>query len=168
MGGVLSAIERSRADPTYFRLFSGNRRRRGLRMPDDDGGDRHIFFRKLECRFPLGRPEPGLRETVSFGEVARMVKRLLFVAMLGSALVTTMSVITAQAADPAFCRDYARAALNQVRIALATPSCRAGLQGARWSADFRVHFDWCVGASYPAVQSERGARTGYIRACRGM
>ena len=23
-------------------------------MPDDDGGKQHIFFRKLECRFPGG------------------------------------------------------------------------------------------------------------------
>lgn len=96
-----------------------------------------------------------------------MLKRLFFTGLLGSALVATMSVMTAQAASPGYCRNYARAALNQVRAALATPPCRAGLQGPRWSADFRVHFDWCLGASYLAVQSEHGARTGYLRACTG-
>ena len=96
-----------------------------------------------------------------------MLKRLFFTGLLGSALVTTTSVMTAQAAPPGYCREYARAALNQVRTALATPPCQAGLQGPRWSANFRVHFDWCLGASYPVVQSERGARTGYLRACRG-
>ncbi len=79
-----------------------------------------------------------------------------------------MTCTTAQAADPGFCRDYARAALNQVQIALSTPACRPGLEGARWSADYRVHFDWCLGAPYGAAQGERAARTRHLRRCRGM
>jgi len=95
------------------------------------------------------------------------VKRLISVTALGSALMVSMPM-SAHAADPGFCRNYARAALNQVQIALSTPACRPGLQGTRWSADFRVHYDWCLGASFGDVDSERGARTGYIRGCRGM
>jgi hypothetical protein len=74
--------------------------------------------------------------------------------------------ITAQAADPGSCREYATAAINQVRGALNNPRCMAGVQGARWSSDFNVHYSWCLGASYAAMGSERDARTAYLRGCR--
>lgn len=96
------------------------------------------------------------------------MRQLLSAATLGGALAVAMAPSGARAAGPEFCRDYARAALRQVEIALATPPCRRGLEGARWSADYRVHFDWCLGASPMAVESERGNRTGFLRACRGM
>jgi hypothetical protein len=73
----------------------------------------------------------------------------------------------AHAADPAFCKQYAQAALNQVRGGLANPACAAGLQGARWSTDFAVHYEWCVGASFAAAGAERDARTRQLRACTG-
>jgi hypothetical protein len=31
----------------------------------------------------------------------------------------------------------------------------------------KTHYDCCLTAAPPAVESERGARTGYLRACRG-
>jgi hypothetical protein len=71
----------------------------------------------------------------------------------------------AQAADPGFCATYAQAAIRQVRGALAHPRCVPGLQGARWSADQQVHYNWCLGASYAAAGSERDARTAYLRGC---
>lgn len=72
----------------------------------------------------------------------------------------------ASAADPAFCRQYAKAALNQVRGGLSNPGCAARMHGPRWSSDFSVHYRWCRGASYAAAGSERDARTDYLRACR--
>jgi hypothetical protein len=75
--------------------------------------------------------------------------------------------LTAQAADPATCRDYATAAIRQVRGALNNPPCLPGLQGARWSADFQVHYNWCLTANYAAMGSERDARTAYLRSCTG-
>ncbi len=72
----------------------------------------------------------------------------------------------AQAADQRFCQDYARAALNQVRTALSNPHCAGGVQGNRWSSDFRVHYEWCRSQPYAAVGGERDARTAYLRACR--
>ena len=72
----------------------------------------------------------------------------------------------AQAADPGFCRNYATAALRQVRVALDNPRCAAGAGGARWSPYYRVHFDWCLGAPYAAAGRERDARTYYLRGCR--
>jgi hypothetical protein len=71
----------------------------------------------------------------------------------------------ARAADPAYCRQYARAALVQVRGALASPHCGAGLQGARWSAEFSVQYEWCLGTSPDALAAERDVRTRYLRGC---
>jgi hypothetical protein len=71
----------------------------------------------------------------------------------------------ARAADPAFCRQYSRAALKQVHGGLANPHCAVGLQGARWSTDFSVHYEWCLGVSYADAGGERGARSRYLRAC---
>jgi hypothetical protein len=79
-----------------------------------------------------------------------------------------MSGLTAaRAADPAFCRQYTQAALNQVRAGLSNPRCAGGLQGSRWSSDSAVHYQWCLGASFGAAGTERDARTQYLRVCRG-
>jgi hypothetical protein len=94
------------------------------------------------------------------------IMRALILAAAAGALVAVTPLSAANAANPEFCRGYARAALNQVESALAVPECRRGLEGARWSADYRVHFDWCLGASPAAAESERGIRTGYLRGCR--
>ena len=72
----------------------------------------------------------------------------------------------ARAADPAFCKQYSQAALSQVRGGLANPRCAGGMQGARWSTDFAVHYQWCLGASFGAAGGERDARTQYLRGCR--
>lgn len=84
-----------------------------------------------------------------------------------SILPTLILFTEAQAADPGFCRQYAKAALNQVRGGLSNPACAGGLQGTRWSSDFAVHYEWCVGTSYAAAGSERDARTRFLRACSG-
>jgi hypothetical protein len=73
---------------------------------------------------------------------------------------------SAEAADPAFCKGYSNAALTQVRLALTNPRCAASAQGARWSTDFAVHYQWCLGASFGAAGTERDARTSYLRGCR--
>ena len=63
--------------------------------------------------------------------------------LLGIALVLSafpiFALAAAHAADPGFCKQYAKAALNQVRGGLANAGCAASLQGARWSTDFAVH-----------------------------
>jgi len=71
----------------------------------------------------------------------------------------------ARAAPEPFCRDYTRAALAQVQKALAIPRCRRGMDGPRWSADYKVHFGWCLGASLRAADEERAARTVHLRRC---
>lgn len=90
---------------------------------------------------------------------------------LASIVISSIFFLTgltsAHAADPAFCRQYAKASLNQVRGGLANPACVGGLQGARWSSDFAVHYEWCLGVSYGAAGAERDARTRYLRGCTG-
>ena len=84
----------------------------------------------------------------------------------GAVVAGAFTVSAAQAAPQLFCRDYARAAVRQVELARAIPACNRG-SGPRWTTDYRVHFDWCLGAPIPAVEAERGARTGWLRNCRG-
>jgi hypothetical protein len=88
-------------------------------------------------------------------------------ATVAIAALTALIPASAQAADPAFCQNYAQAAINQVRGALASPNCAGRIQGPRWSSDMALHYNWCLSQPYPAVEAERGARTGFLRACRG-
>jgi hypothetical protein len=82
-------------------------------------------------------------------------------------VLAALMPLAAQAADPAFCGAYATAALNQVRGALSNSGCAPSAQGARWSTERHVHFDWCLTQPIPAIEAERGARTAYLRSCRG-
>jgi hypothetical protein len=77
-----------------------------------------------------------------------------------------LTISTARAAPEPFCRDYAAAAIRQVELARSTPACNRGI-GERWTVEYRIHFDWCLGAPIPAVEAERRARTNWIRSCRG-
>jgi hypothetical protein len=90
--------------------------------------------------------------------------RLSLVALLVSGFAAAGSN-AAHAADPAFCREYTRAALNQVRGGLADPRCAGRLQGARWSTDFAIHYEWCLGVSPAAAGEERDARSLYLKNC---
>jgi hypothetical protein len=92
-----------------------------------------------------------------------MVNRLASAAV---ACVLSMALSNlAHAVDPGFCRQYAKAALNQVRGGLSSPACAAGLQGVRWSTDFAVHYEWCLGVSFAAAGTERDARTQVLKGC---
>jgi hypothetical protein len=87
----------------------------------------------------------------------------------GSALAfCLLGVVEVQAADRAFCEQYAQAALVQVRGGLNNRACAGGLKGARWSSDFKVHYDWCLGASFQVAGTERDARTAQLKACTGQ
>jgi len=97
-----------------------------------------------------------------------MAVRSKFLFGCGVAAAYVITASAGQAAPPDFCRGYANAALNQVRAALSIPRCRAGIAGERWSADFKVHYDWCLGAPPSAAAGEREARTIHLRRCRGF
>jgi hypothetical protein len=89
--------------------------------------------------------------------------------LLGCGVVAAgaLMISIAQAAPEPFCRDYARAAARQVEVARSVRGCDRG-NGPRWTSDYRVHFDWCLGAPIPAVEAERQARTNWLRQCRGF
>jgi len=87
------------------------------------------------------------------------------VTFIVAASIATFS--SAKAAPLDFCRDYATAAVRQVQLTRSIPACNRGT-GPRWTSDYRVHFDWCIGADPGAVEAERNARTNWIRSCRGM
>jgi hypothetical protein len=95
------------------------------------------------------------------------VDKNLMRAAIATAALAVLMPFSAQAADPGFCQNYAKAAVNQVRGALANPGCAARIQGPRWSSDFQVHYSWCITQPYAAAGAERDARTGFLRACRG-
>jgi hypothetical protein len=95
-----------------------------------------------------------------------MASRLRLTAALVFSAVLISGLTAARAAEPGFCRQYAQAALTQVRGGLANPRCAGGMRGARWSTDFAVHYEWCLGASFGAAGAERDARTQYLRGCR--
>ncbi len=84
-----------------------------------------------------------------------------------SAALLLAAAGSAQAAGEGFCRDYARAAVNQVRGAEHHGRCdlRMDRDPARWSTDFRTHFDWCRGVSRDQADSEREARTRALEHC---
>jgi hypothetical protein len=96
-----------------------------------------------------------------------MANRLPLTAAFFSLLFPVSGLTAAHAADPAFCKPYAQAALNQVRGGLSNPACAPRLQGARWSTDFAVHYEWCLAASLAAAGDERDARTRFLRGCAG-
>jgi len=93
------------------------------------------------------------------------MSKALLTAACGAALV--LAATSANAARPEFCRDYARAALNQVRGAEAHPRCdwRLDRNPTRWSTDFRAHFDWCRNATREEADAERDARTRALEHC---
>ncbi len=95
-----------------------------------------------------------------------MSVRTQALATFGVLAASTFMLSAAQAAPEGFCRDYATAAVRQVELSREIPACNRGV-GPRWTMDYRVHFDWCMGADMQTVVAERQARTNWIRTCRG-
>jgi hypothetical protein len=85
---------------------------------------------------------------------------------LATGVALSLGFATASfAAGDDFCRDYARAALNQVRGASHHWECRHQMSGARWSNDWHTHYDWCRGVSRDQAWSERNARREMLEDC---
>jgi hypothetical protein len=118
---------------------------------------RGFVRRCLQCKMAGWIPSRGDAVPIS-------LKSLL---SCGIAAASAMTFSAAQAADPGFCREYAMAAVRQVELSRSILACNRGV-GPRWTSDYRVHFDWCVGAPYATVRAERAARTNWMRSCRGM
>ena len=93
--------------------------------------------------------------------------RQLALALAGSAaLILAGSATAASAADPGFCRDYARAAVRQTRAAQSHDRCtRHTEDGSRWSSDFGAHYNWCLSVHREDADAERDARTRTLERC---
>ena len=94
----------------------------------------------------------------------RTTTRRPFAAVLMTSLAMAQFA-TAHAADPGLCRQYARSALHQVQTGLSDPVCGGALQGRRWSSDFSVHYEWCLGVSPRAAGDESDFRTHHLKSC---
>ena len=95
-----------------------------------------------------------------------MLKTIYVAVMAGALGVALLPVQTARAAGPEFCRDYARAAEAQVRGGLEHRRCADGMRGPEWSPEYRVHFDWCLGATREEADRQRERRRVYLDRCR--
>jgi hypothetical protein len=95
----------------------------------------------------------------------RWMIRLPHIASLVLSVLPVAMPTAARAADPAFCRQYAKAALVQARQGLASPRCGAGLQGIRWSSEFSAQYEWCLEASREAIAAEHEARAKVLKGC---
>jgi hypothetical protein len=93
-----------------------------------------------------------------------MTTKRPFAALLMTSLAMAQ-LAAARAADPGFCRQYARSALDQVRAGLSDPACGGALKGSRWSSDFAVHYEWCLGVSLGAAGDEKDFRTRHLKGC---
>jgi hypothetical protein len=94
-----------------------------------------------------------------------MARKLPDIAGLVLAVLLVAAPTIVWAADPAFCKQYARGALVQAREGLASSRCGAGLQGTRWSSEFSAQYEWCLEASREAIAVERDARTKVLKGC---
>jgi hypothetical protein len=132
----------------------------------DVGGKPALEISGFPQRFilPVGDASFGGGIGVTLGE-GDMANRLRFIAGCFPSIFLISGLTDARAADPGFCRQFAKAAISQVRGALADPRCGAGVQGARWSTDFAAHYEWCLGASPAAAGADRDARARVLRAC---
>lgn len=122
----------------------------------------------------LKLPEPAMHDSTGMiradrlgGGMSNSLKSRLACGAATAAIVSVFAGSAARAAAPDFCRDYAVAAVRQVQLARSIPACDRGT-GPRWTSDYRVHFNWCLGASPDAVEAERAARSNWLRSCRGM
>jgi len=80
-------------------------------------------------------------------------------------MIATLMAGDARAADPNFCANYARIAMNQVNRAHQIPNCAYRLSGGRWGFNYNNHFNWCLGVPYEAANSERQARAYLLDQC---
>ena len=96
-----------------------------------------------------------------------MNRHIAFAATGAALLVLTAWTPAANAASREFCRDYARAAVRQVRGALSHGRCIRHIDddSARWSTDFQTHFRWCLDQSRDAAEAERDARRDKLERC---
>jgi hypothetical protein len=87
------------------------------------------------------------------------LRRFLF------ALSLTQFSGVAQAADPDYCGQYARSAVEQ-SDALSVSGCFRGFD-TRWHLDYQRHYNWCLTAPPGAADAELRYRRMRLANCQG-
>jgi len=88
-----------------------------------------------------------------------MNKCLVAIAFAGLVLSSSAS----QAADPAYCAQYARLAVHEAQV-LSTLPCFKGFDNT-WHLDYGRHYGWCLTAGYAAVDGQRDYRRMRLAQC---
>jgi len=90
-----------------------------------------------------------------------------FVRLLFGAVLAAGTALSAQAADDAFCKDYARAAARQFLTAEKHQRCEVFLRESpdRWNNNYKKHYEWCRGVSRDAAWAERNDRKHALERC---
>jgi hypothetical protein len=91
------------------------------------------------------------------------MKRVIRVLVAGASLAAITWASQAQAADPAFCQEYACRAVAQFERAAAV---RCPVGGPRWTPNYDVHFGWCLTAAPWVAEREAHNRHDELERCR--
>jgi hypothetical protein len=85
----------------------------------------------------------------------------------GLALAAAGWATSAGAENPDFCRGYADSAMHQVRAAYDSHTCGWAIDQnpARWTHDYNLHFNWCLGAHRRDADRENDARAAILDRC---
>ena len=92
------------------------------------------------------------------------VKQKSVIPMSVLAVAAILCGSAAQAAPPAFCKNYANRAVWQYKVMRSTPSCQQPPSNF-WHADRTLHFEWCLTAHPHAVNDQSHERDSQLSAC---
>lgn len=81
----------------------------------------------------------------------------------------TASSVAAQAESEGRCNTYANSAIADYRQLRNIPKCSKlrPKDTVRWHPQFKLHFDWCLGANIAALNSETKKRDDLLLSCGG-
>src|ERR1700733_10297306 len=126
-GGIEACVEGVVADCRMLKmLVVADTDDIGVLRGPDQGRREHLSQNKINQGLTLVTTGPSIPPREAGLGKMRMTNRLPLGAFL-SALLSLILFTEAQAADPVFCRQYAKAALNQVRGGLSNPACAGAL-----------------------------------------
>jgi hypothetical protein len=79
-------------------------------------------------------------------------------------IVCTASALSANAATPARCADYAKQAVAEFQLASSLPQCRPPTE-LRWQANYDAHYNGCLLLPEFMLKAEENARLKHLKMC---
>jgi hypothetical protein len=89
-----------------------------------------------------------------------------FALVVVSAGLFAAATMPSRAADPDYCAQYARLAIHEVQVNMATPGCFKGFD-RRWNLNYDQHYQWCLTVPYAVADTERDYRRMRVAQCQG-